>query len=92
MIVAAGLVEVFRSQNEAGKDYAGATLGRRRANATYYQPYKVDELDGVCFALDLTPLVRDAERDVAEYVLGYIDRFRRDVENKLRKFQGVSRR
>lgn len=81
------LIEVFQSQNEAGKNYTMATMGRRRANATYYEPYEVDKYDGVCFAMDLTPLVRDAERDVAEYVLEYIDRFRRDVESRIRGCQ-----
>ncbi len=78
------LIEAFRSQNEAGKNYVAATLGRRRANATYHQPYAVDELAGACFALDLTPLIRDPKRDIAEYVLSYVDEFRRDVETKLR--------
>jgi LmbE family N-acetylglucosaminyl deacetylase len=77
------LIEVFRSQNEVGKNYVAATLGRRRANATYHQPYAVDELAGVCFALDLTPLIQDPERNIAEYVLSYVDQFRRDVEKNL---------
>ncbi len=81
--VASRLIEVFQSQLEAGKNYVDATFGRRRANATYHQPYAVDELAGVCFALDLTPLILDPKRDIAEYVLSYVDRFRRDVEIKL---------
>jgi LmbE family N-acetylglucosaminyl deacetylase len=84
--LAKSLIEIFRSQNEAGKNYVTATLGRSRANATYYQPYEVDKYDGVIFAMDLTPLVRDAERDAAEYVLEYIDKFRRDVESRIKRF------
>jgi LmbE family N-acetylglucosaminyl deacetylase len=81
------LIEVFQSQNEAGKDYVTASLGRRRANATYYQPYEVDKYDGLVFAMDLTPLIRDGEQDIAEYVREHIDRFREDVESNIRKFQ-----
>jgi LmbE family N-acetylglucosaminyl deacetylase len=84
--LAKSLIEIFQSQNEAGKDYITATMGRRRANATYHQPYEVDKYDGVVFAMDLTPLVLGAERDVVEYVLGYIDKFRRDVESKIKRF------
>jgi LmbE family N-acetylglucosaminyl deacetylase len=85
--LARSLIEVFQSQNEAGKDYITATMGRRRANATYHQPYEVDEFDGVVFAMDLTPLVRDVERDIAEFAREHIDRFREEVENNIRKFQ-----
>jgi LmbE family N-acetylglucosaminyl deacetylase len=85
--LARSLVGVFQSQNEAGKNYITATMGRRRANATYYQPYEVDAFEGVVFAMDLTPLVVDVERDIAEFVRAHINRFREDVENSIHKFQ-----
>jgi LmbE family N-acetylglucosaminyl deacetylase len=87
--LATSLIEIFKSQNESGKSYTAATMGRRRANATYYQPYAVDKYDGLCFAMDLTPLVRDPELDVVEYVLEHIDRFRRDVEMKIKRCRGA---
>jgi hypothetical protein len=34
--------------------------------------------------MDLTPLVNDAELSVRDYVLGQVDRFRSDVENRLK--------
>jgi LmbE family N-acetylglucosaminyl deacetylase len=85
-LLARSLIEIFQSQNEAGKDYITATLGRRRANATYFQPYEVDKYDGVVFAMDLTPLVHDTARDIVDYVLERIDGFRRDVESTMRRF------
>jgi LmbE family N-acetylglucosaminyl deacetylase len=80
------LIALFQSQNAAGKDYLEATIGRRTANATFYQPYEVDKYDGVVFAMDLTPLVRDVERDISRYVLEYVDELRRNVESTIRKF------
>ena len=34
--------------------------------------------------MDLTPLVDDPSLDVAGYVLGLVDRFRADVEKRVR--------
>jgi hypothetical protein len=36
--------------------------------------------------MDLTPLVRDDSRDVLDFVLGHIDKFRRDVADKIRAY------
>jgi hypothetical protein len=35
--------------------------------------------------MDLTPLVLDESLDILEFVLGHIDKFRRDVADKIRK-------
>jgi hypothetical protein len=35
------------------------------------------------FALDLTPLIRDDSLDIAAYVLGFVDKFRDDVQTSL---------
>ena len=42
---------------------------------------KVNRL--LSFAMDLTPLVDDPELPVADYVLGFVDRFRADVERRI---------
>jgi hypothetical protein len=34
--------------------------------------------------MDLTPLVEDPELDVPNYVLGLVDRFRADVEKRVK--------
>jgi LmbE family N-acetylglucosaminyl deacetylase len=81
--LAAALNGVFDSQIAGGKRYDLATLGRRRANATYFESHAVDECESVSFAMDLTPLVVDPSLDIAEYVLGFIHRFEADVRNKL---------
>ena len=85
-----GLIGVYDSQVEGGKRYDLATAGRRRANAVYFQSHATDEAEQLWFAMDLTPLVRDDRLDAAAYVLGYVDRFRKSVADKIAKY-GVAK-
>ena len=84
--LAAALVGVFDSQVAGGKRYDLATLGRRRANATYYQSHEVDMADQLWFAMDLSPLAHDDELDVIEYVGNLLDRFGHNVRDRLETF------
>jgi LmbE family N-acetylglucosaminyl deacetylase len=81
--LAAALNGIFDSQIAGGKRYDLAVMGRRRANATFFESHGVDDSDGVAFAMDLTPLIHDASLDIVEYVTGAIDRFKADVVAKL---------
>ena len=81
--LAAALNGVFDSQIAGGKRYDLAVLGRRRANATFFESHGVDQSDALAFAMDLTPLVQDDALDVVEYVTGMIDRFKADVIARL---------
>jgi len=80
------LIGVYDSQVEGGKRYDLATIGRRRANASYFQSHETDGADQLWFAMDLTPLVRDDGIDVADLVLGHVDKFRASVESKINKY------
>ncbi len=73
------LVGVFDSQIAGGKRYDLATMGRRRAHATYFASHATDVTTGLTFGMDLTPLVEDPSKDIVEYVLAYIQRFADDV-------------
>jgi len=86
--LAAALVGVFDSQVEGGKRYDLATLGRRRANATYYQSHQIDMADQLWFAMDLSPLIHNDALDVIEYVGTLLDRFRQDVRDRLETCRG----
>lgn len=86
--LAEALNGVFASQIAGGKRYDLATMGRRRANATFFESHSVDELEQCWFAMDLTPLVADDTLDVVEYVEAYISRFAADVRDKLTKQLG----
>jgi hypothetical protein len=82
----AALVGVFDSQICGGKRYDLATMGRRRANATYFESHGVDTALGTSYAMDLTPLITDPGKDIASYVKEFIDRFAEDVYGRLKRF------
>ncbi|MDR0406281.1 MAG: PIG-L family deacetylase [Clostridiales bacterium] len=79
----AAVLGVFDSQIAGGKRYDLATVGRRLANATYFESHGVDGTASLMYAMDLTPLARDAGANLAEYVLAYIGDFAKDVERKI---------
>jgi len=81
----AALLGVYDSQITGGKRYDLASMGRRRAHATYFASHGVDTGTGVIFAMDLTPLLADPRMDIAAYVKGYIDRFAEDVADRFRR-------
>ncbi|HXF10564.1 MAG TPA: PIG-L family deacetylase [Desulfuromonadaceae bacterium] len=83
--LAAGLNGTFASQIAGGKRYDLATLGRRSANATFFESHATDKATQLIFGMDLTPLAVDERLDIADFVCGYIDRFKADVRAKLAK-------
>jgi LmbE family N-acetylglucosaminyl deacetylase len=88
--LASALVGVFDSQVSGGKRYDLATAGRRLAHATYYAPHGTDQESAINFAMDLTPLVENPDLPVLDYVTAFIDRFRADVEQRVRNSAGIS--
>jgi LmbE family N-acetylglucosaminyl deacetylase len=81
--LAAAVNGVFDSQIAGGKRYDLATLGRRAANATFFDSHSTDAATQLVFGIDLTPLVADESLDIADYVCGFIDQFKTDVRRKL---------
>jgi LmbE family N-acetylglucosaminyl deacetylase len=81
----AALLGVFDSQIAGGKRYDLASMGRRRANATYFASHGVDAALGLSYGMDLSPLITDTSKDVSEYVLEYIQRFSSDVKARLER-------
>jgi LmbE family N-acetylglucosaminyl deacetylase len=79
----AALLGVFDSQICGGKRYDLASMGRRRANATYFESHGVDTSLGMSFAMDLTPLVTDPAKPIAPFVDEAIQRFAQDVRERL---------
>lgn len=61
-------------------------MGRRRANATYYETHGTDVTTAMIFAMDLTPLIKDSKLDMAKYVVNYINKFGQEVSVKIKKF------
>jgi LmbE family N-acetylglucosaminyl deacetylase len=86
--LAAALNGVFDSQIAGGKRYDLATLGRRAANATFFESHATDHANQMIFGMDLTPVVADDTKDIMEFVCGFIDRFHAEVRAKLGKRLG----
>ena len=83
--LAAALLGVFDSQICGGKRYDLATMGRRRAHATYHASHGTDDTTQLNFAMDLTPLINDPSLDVKEYLQGFINRFTDEVQARVTK-------
>lgn len=79
------LSAVFDSQIVGGKRYDLAAEGRRLANATFSASHACDTYTALNYAMDLTPLM-DERTYIEEYITGYIERFRKTVEQTIRKF------
>jgi LmbE family N-acetylglucosaminyl deacetylase len=81
------LVGVFDSQICGGKRYDLATLGRRKAHATYFASHGTDVTTGLSFGMDLTPLIDNPERDPGSYVQALIQRFAQDVADRMQRLR-----
>lgn len=84
--LAAALLGVYDSQISGGKRYDLAALGRRSANATFYESHGVDEVTSGAYGLDMTELIDGGS--VAAFIGGMIQDFQKDVTEKLIKYGG----
>ena len=84
--VSAALISVFDSQICGGKRYDLAAQSRRVANATYYASHGVDDSNALNYGVDMTELITDKTDETPfEFIARYIDGFRADVENRVKK-------
>ena len=79
------LLGVFDSQIAGGKRYDLASMGRRRANATYFESHGVDATTGLSYAMDMSPLMSDATKDPVAFAQDFIQRFAQDVNERIRR-------
>jgi LmbE family N-acetylglucosaminyl deacetylase len=79
------LLGVFDSQIVGGKRYDLASMGRRRANATYFESHGVDNTTGLSYAMDMTRLMNDASIKPAEFVQEFVQRFALDVQERVNR-------
>jgi LmbE family N-acetylglucosaminyl deacetylase len=82
----AALLGVFDSQICGGKRYDLATMGRRRANATYFESHGVDITLGSSYAMDLTSLIQYPDKAIGPFIEENIQRFARDVMDRLTRY------
>lgn len=88
--LASALNGVFDSQIAGGKRYDHAIIGRRAANATFFDSHALDHSTQVIFGMDLTPVVADESMDILEFVCGHIEQFQADVRQKLAERLGLA--
>ncbi len=82
----AALLGVFDSQICGGKRYDLATMGRRKAHATYFASHGVDVSTGLTYAMDLTPLITThTDQSPREFIEGYLDRFADEVRERIER-------
>ncbi|MCE5198750.1 MAG: PIG-L family deacetylase [Armatimonadota bacterium] len=86
--LAVALLGVFDSQICGGKRYDLATMGRRRAHATYFASHGVDAAALLNFGMDMTPLIKDETLDPLEFVQNKIKRFAEEVEKRIAGLKG----
>ena len=81
------LLDVYESQVGGGKRYDLATIGRRLANATYYQSHQIDQATRMTYAMDLTPLIENPEWSIRDFMNQYIQDFAGDVRKRLERLR-----
>jgi LmbE family N-acetylglucosaminyl deacetylase len=79
------LLGVFDSQIAGGKRYDLASMGRRRANTTYFGSHGVDETTGLSYGMDMTPLIHDENLTSTEFVGQLLQRFADDVQERVKR-------
>jgi len=81
--LAAALLGVYDSQITGGKRYDSAALGRRLANATFFQSHETDDCPSITFALDMTEMIDDTTRTPEDFIRKYIEGFADEVAQRL---------
>ncbi|MBG0788337.1 MAG: PIG-L family deacetylase [Anaerolineaceae bacterium] len=84
----AALLQAFTSQISGGKRYDLAAMGRKRANATYYQSHHTDQAELMVYAMDLTPLITDPRRSIEGFMDETIQSLAKDVHDRLQRLGG----
>lgn len=81
------LLGVFDSQISGGKRYDLAAIGRRIAHGTFFESHDLTNAQSLTFGMDLSPLIKDINIDVSEFVGRYITRFENEVRDRINAFQ-----
>ena len=81
------LMGIFDSQIAGGKRYDIATMGRRRAHATFLDSHGTDVSTSLMYAMNLTPLIEDTSKDIESFVQKYIDHLAGEIKDRLTRMQ-----
>jgi LmbE family N-acetylglucosaminyl deacetylase len=78
--LANAILGVFDSQISGGKRYDNAAIGRRLANATFFESHSVDSSSSLSYGIDLTPIITE-NIDYLDFINNHIDSFKKDVND-----------
>ncbi len=84
--LAAALMGVYDSQITGGKRYDAAVLGRRAANATFFESHGTDTMTEAIYGLDLSAMI-NTDISPAAMIKEKIDSFASEVALRLGKFE-----
>ena len=77
------ILDVFKSQIAGGKAYTKASIGRRYANATYFQSHSVDSYKMINYGIDLRPLIKNPDLSIKEFAFSFVDDLRKEIEEAI---------
>ncbi len=77
------ILNVFESQIAGGKSYTEASIGRRYANATYFQSHSVDSYKLVNYGIDMKELLTNKKLSVKAFALSFVDDLKKEIESNL---------
>lgn len=84
--IASAVLGVHDSQISGGKRYDLAAMGRRVANATFFESHATDDCNSMSYGLDITDLCF-AEGDMNEFIQSYINKFAAEVADRIGRMQ-----
>lgn len=82
--IARALLGLFDSQVSGGKRYDLAALGRRRANATFWEGHSADVMEAAIYGMEMTDLLTGS-LSPEEFMTRRIDRFKNDILARLHR-------
>ncbi|HEY60927.1 MAG TPA: PIG-L family deacetylase [Anaerolineae bacterium] len=85
--LASALIAVYDTQNIGSKRYDLGIIARRTAHAIMSETHGTGSVEGVIFAMDLTPLIKDLALDPCKYALEFIQHLSNDVKKRIKKLQ-----
>ena len=77
------LLQAFKSQNESGKHYDVAALGRWTSNATFDASHAIEQATHLSYAMDLTQLMAEPELNITEFIDRQLDAFAREIHQMI---------
>ena len=80
------ILNVYDSQIAGGKEYTRAAVGRRFANATFFESHSVDSFTSASIGADITDFVY-SDKQPDELVDGLIESFRTDALERLSRLK-----